>query len=62
MSGLRMVGLGLAGVLLGAILPFLMVIRVIEPSFLLSFIAFVISVGGLFLGMLGAAQHMRGRE
>ncbi len=44
----------------GAVLPFLMVIAVFPNSLLLSLIAFVCSLGGLFVGMIGLAG-VRGR-
>ena len=49
-------------VLMGAVLPFLMVIGVFEASLWLSFLAYGISVGGLFLGILGAAHYVRDRD
>jgi hypothetical protein len=45
--------------LLGVILPFLMVLRVMEPTFLLSFISWGSTVAGLFLGVIGAANYVR---
>lgn len=41
----------------GFTLPFLMVIKVITPTFLLSFIAFGASVSGVFLGFYGASLY-----
>ncbi len=49
--------LGFVLVLTGAILPFLMVLDIIQPSFLLCFLAFGASVGGLLLGMVGIAYR-----
>ncbi len=53
----------LATVLLlaGAILPFLMVIRVIQPSFALSFFSYGASLVGLVMGLIGVAQYGRSR-
>ena len=45
-------------VLIGAVLPFLMVIKLVTSSFLLNFIAYGTSIGGLFLGVIGAAQYV----
>lgn len=52
------------GVLLGigAGLPFLMVIRVLDSTFLLNFVAYGSSVVGLVLGLLGAFSYVRGRH
>ncbi len=46
-------------VVFGFVIPFLMTIRVIPPSFLLAFLAHGASVGGLLLGMIGAALYVR---
>ncbi len=47
--------LGAATVLLvaGVVLPFLMMARILAPSFALSFISFAATVSGAFLGYLG---------
>lgn len=55
----RLMLIGLVGLVLGAVLPFLMVIRVLESTFLLNFLAYGASVGGLFIGMLGAISYAR---
>jgi hypothetical protein len=44
-------------VLFGFIAPFLMVIRIIEASFVLSFLSYAASVAGLLLGLIGAAWY-----
>lgn len=44
----------------GAIIPFLMVIRTLPPSLLLSVLSYACSLGGLFVGMIGLAG-VRGR-
>jgi len=43
-------------VLFGCLTPFLMVLRVIQPSFLLSFLSYGASISGLMLGLVGAAM------
>lgn len=48
-------GLGLFLMLLGVILPFLMVIKVLESTFLLNFVSWAGSVIGLALGMIGVS-------
>jgi len=44
--------------LAGAILPFLMVIQVLESSFFLNFISYIASVVGLFIGIIGVAMYV----
>jgi len=45
-------------VLIGAVLPFLIVIGMIESTFLLNFVAFAASTIGIFLGVIGTAVHV----
>ena len=47
--------------LLGIILPFLMVIKVLESTFFLNFFSWGASVAGLALGTVGFALWSRGR-
>jgi len=51
--------IGFVLVLLGAVLPALMVLRIIESSFVLNFLSFAASMAGLFLGTIGAAFYVR---
>jgi hypothetical protein len=51
--------IGLVGLVLGAVLPFLMVLRVIESTFLLNFFTYGASLVGLFLGLLGVVSYTR---
>ena len=46
-------------VIFGFVAPFLMVLKVIESTFFLNFISYAASVGGLFMGMIGAAMYAR---
>jgi hypothetical protein len=57
-----LVGLGLVLMLLGIALPFLILIKVLESTFFLNFFAYGASVGGLFLGIIGAATWVRTRK
>ena len=50
---------GLILMLLGIILPFLMVIHVIESTFFLNFFSWGASVVGLALGMIGVATYVK---
>ena len=57
-----LVSLGLTLMLLGIILPFLMLIHVLESTFFLNFFSWGASVGGLFLGVIGVATWVRTRK
>lgn len=58
----RLLIIGFLLLVLGVVLPFLMVLRLIEPSFFLSFVSYAASIAGLFLGFLGIALYSgRGR-
>ena len=48
--------------LLGILLPFLMVIQVLESTFLLNFFSWGASVAGLALGTVGFALWSKGRK
>ena len=48
--------------LLGIILPFLMVIQVLESTFFLNFLSWGASVAGLAFGTIGFALWSRGRK
>lgn len=50
-----LLSLGLILMLLGIILPFLMVIKVLESTFFLNFFSWGASVAGLLLGTIGYA-------
>jgi len=51
--------IGFALVLLGAVLPWLMVLHVIKSAFALNFLAAGASVAGLVLGVIGTAFYVR---
>ena len=55
LSPRQLIYLGLFLVVFGFVALFLMALRVIEPSFSLSFLAYGASFGGLMLGIIGAA-------
>lgn len=55
----RLMVIGFIGLVVGVVLPFLMVLRLVESTFLLNFIAYGASIGGLFMGMLGAFSYAR---
>ena len=58
----KLILIGFVLVLLGFVLPFLMVVRVLESSLFLNFLSYGASVGGLFLGLIGAAMYVRIRR
>lgn len=51
--------IGLVLVVAGVVLPFLMVMRIIPPNWILSFVSFAASVSGVMLGLVGAALWTR---
>lgn len=59
MAPIKLIALGVILLIIGFLLPFLMVIRVLEPSFFLSFLSYASSLVGLILGLLGAIQLKR---
>ncbi|MGD8813463.1 MAG: hypothetical protein PVI78_03205 [Anaerolineales bacterium] len=52
----RFILIGFVLVLIGFVVPLLMVIRVIQPGFLLGFVSYGASVVGLLLGLFGAVE------
>ena len=56
-----LLSLGVLLMLLGVILPFLMVIHVLESTFFLHFFSWGASVTGLSFGTIGFAMYTRGR-
>lgn len=54
-----LLSLGLFLMLLGVLLPFLMVIKVVESTFFLNFFSWGASVTGLALGTVGFALYSR---
>ncbi|MBM4465133.1 MAG: hypothetical protein FJ014_06190 [Chloroflexi bacterium] len=55
----KIIALAFVLVLFGFLAPLLMVLKVIETSFALSFLSHVASVSGLLLGIIGAAWYSR---
>lgn len=51
--------IGFICVLLGAFLPYLMVMHFVKSTFFLNFLAYTLSIVGLFLGLIGSAMHVR---
>ena len=57
-----LLSLGVILLLLGIVLPFLMVIQILESTFFLNFFSWGASVTGLALGTIGFAMYSRGRR
>lgn len=57
-----MIVLGSGLVVAGFIIPFLMVIGVMEPTFLVAFLSYAASLGGVIVGMFGAAFYVHERR
>ena len=51
--------IGFVLVLAGAVIPWLIVLRVIPSTMFLNFFAFTASMVGIFLGMIGGATYVR---
>lgn len=59
-----LMGLGGVLLLLGALLPFLMVIHLLQSSFALNFLAYSASIVGMALGLAGIVRQrgIRGED
>lgn len=55
----EIIALGFVLVLFGFLAPFLMTIKVVKASFILSFLSYSASVSGLLLGIIGVAWYSR---
>lgn len=65
MNPIALVVTGFLLVVVGMVLPFLMVLQLLESTFFLNFLAFGCSITGLFLGLVGTANYVkfhRGKE
>lgn len=58
LSPWQLILLGFLLSLTGVVLPFLMVIRILESTFFLNFFSYGVSLIGLFLGIIGASQYV----
>jgi hypothetical protein len=59
LSPLKIILIGFALVVLGVVLPFLMVLHIIESTFFLNFFSYGASLVGLFLGLIGSSMYVR---
>ena len=55
----KLILIGLALVIMGVVLPFLMILKIIESTFFWNFLAYSSSVAGLFLGLIGAVSFSK---
>ncbi len=54
----RYVAVGFILVVIGAVLPFLIVLRYVPSTFTLNFLAYGTSTVGIFLAVIGVAMHV----
>ena len=59
---MKLIIVGFVLLLVGVVLPFLMVLRLVESTFLLNFLAYSSSTAGLVLGFVCIAQYVRPRK
>jgi len=59
---LRLIIIALVLLIIGVVLPFLMVMELLESTLALNFISAICSTIGLITGFVGIAQYMRARK
>jgi hypothetical protein len=62
MNSYLLIAISFLLVLAGFLVPFLMVLKVLEPDLVLSFSAYFLSLGGLVLALYGAFHHTGWRK
>jgi membrane associated rhomboid family serine protease len=58
----RLMWLGFILLVIGFLLPFLMVLRLLEPTLLLNFVAYFASLFGLIIGVIGIVTYTQVRK
>ncbi|MFO8035330.1 MAG: hypothetical protein R6U57_01700 [Anaerolineales bacterium] len=58
----RLIAIGFVLVVLGFVVPFLMVLKIIVSTFALNFLSYGASISGLLLGILGSAGYVQLRK
>ncbi len=58
----RLIIIAFVLLIIGLVLPFLMVLGLVESTLLLCFLAYGSSTTGLILGFVGMTQYMRSRK
>jgi len=59
LSPLKLIAIGFALLVLGALLPFLMLLDLIQSTLFLNIISVICSVGGLTVGFIGLSSYLR---
>jgi hypothetical protein len=59
LSPFQLVLLGFVLLVIGFIVPFLMVLQLLESTLLLNFVAYLASFLGLIIGLIGIVTHTR---
>jgi hypothetical protein len=59
LSPVQTILLGMFLAILGVVLPFLMVLHVIQSTFFLNFFSYGASLVGLILGVIGVSRYVR---
>jgi hypothetical protein len=59
LSPVKIILIGLSLAILGVVLPFLMVLHVIQSTFFLNFFSYGASTVGLILGVIGTSMYAR---
>lgn len=54
----RLIAFGFVLVLIGAVLPFMILLRLLPSTFFLNFLAYGASIAGIFLGVIGVATYV----
>jgi hypothetical protein len=62
LSPLRLIILGFVLLLIGFILPFLMVLQILGSTLLLNFVAYLASLFGLVIGIVGLVMYSQARK
>jgi hypothetical protein len=62
LTSTRLIVGGIILMILGIILPFLMVLQILESTLLMNFIAYLASFGGLIIGLMGVVEIARTRR
>jgi hypothetical protein len=62
LSAFKMMAAGLVLLLAGFVLPFLMVLQLLEAGFALSFLAHFSSLAGLLVALYGALHYVGSRD
>jgi hypothetical protein len=57
MSPKKIILIGFILVVIGVVIPFSIILELLPSTFFLSFVAYMSSIGGLLLGIIGAALY-----